>query len=66
MNRTIKQILLQPQTLLSQQPQTFIHDSFEESSKGVLGDMRFLPSLFDFAANDKDNINDETCELLEP
>merc|ERR1719478_1438902 len=28
--------------------------------------MRFLPNLFDFAQNEKDNINDETCELLEP
>merc|ERR1711862_601930 len=34
--------------------------------KGVLADIRFLPDLFDFAANQKDNINDETCELLEP
>ncbi len=28
--------------------------------------LSFLPDLFDFSANEKDNINDETCELLEP
>merc|ERR1719160_8275 len=44
----------------------FIHDSFEESAKFVLGDIKFLPDLLDFAENEKDNINDETCELLEP
>jgi len=44
----------------------FIHDSFDESAKFVLSDMRFLPDLLDFAQNEKDNINDETCELLEP
>ena len=43
---------------------TFIHDSFDEVSKAVLSDIRFLPDLLDFAENEKDNINDETCELL--
>merc|ERR1719265_2570478 len=47
-------------------PAEFIHDSFEESSKFVLGDMKFLPDLLDFAQTQKDNINDETCELLHP
>merc|ERR1719506_1324217 len=45
---------------------TFIHDSFDEVSKAVLSDIRFLPDLLDFAENEKDNINDETCELLQP
>merc|ERR1719409_2507908 len=45
---------------------TFIHDSFDEYSKAVLADIRFLPDLLDFAENEKDNINDETCELLQP
>eukprot|EP00392_Amoebophrya_sp_AT5.2_P015402 g15604.t1 len=44
----------------------FIADSFQEFTKFTLSDMRFLPSLLDFAENEKDNINDETCELLEP
>merc|ERR1719265_1227179 len=47
-------------------PAEFIHDSFEESAKFVLGDMKFLPDLMDFAQTQKDNINDETCELLQP
>jgi len=45
---------------------TFIKDSFDECSKGVLSDMNFLKNLKHFAEFEKDNINDETCELLEP
>ncbi|EER20102.1 axonemal dynein gamma heavy chain, putative, partial [Perkinsus marinus ATCC 50983] len=44
----------------------FIHDSYDEIAKSVLSDIRFLPDLLDFSANEKDNINDETCELLQP
>eukprot|EP00397_Hematodinium_sp_SG-2012_P000031 GEMP01000031.1.p1 GENE.GEMP01000031.1~~GEMP01000031.1.p1 ORF type:complete len:4639 (+),score=1050.01 GEMP01000031.1:391-14307(+) len=44
----------------------FIHDSFDEIAKLVLADIRFLPDLLAFAEFEKDNINDETCELLEP
>lgn len=44
----------------------FIHDSYDEIAKGLLTDIRFLPDLFEFSEKQKDNINDETCELLEP
>lgn len=44
----------------------FIADSFEEYAKGTLTNANFLNSLFEFSANDKDNINEETVELLEP
>lgn len=44
----------------------FLKDSWEEYSKSVLSDMNFLKSLKYFAENEKDQINDETCELLEP
>jgi dynein heavy chain len=44
----------------------FIMDSYETYAKKELLDMNFLGNILDFAANDKDNINDETCELLEP
>ena len=44
----------------------FIADSFEEYAKSTLTNANFLNSLFDFSANDKDNINEETIELLEP
>mmetsp|Transcript_3629 Transcript_3629/g.6367 ORF Transcript_3629/g.6367 Transcript_3629/m.6367 type:complete len:3156 (-) Transcript_3629:97-9564(-) len=45
---------------------TFLADSYEEYSKKDLMDMNFLNNLLDFAANEKDNINDESCELLDP
>jgi len=44
---------------------TFLHDSYHEYAVKDL-DMNFLKNILDFAANEKDNINDETCELLEP
>eukprot|EP00918_Siedleckia_nematoides_P098482 GHVU01215515.1.p1 GENE.GHVU01215515.1~~GHVU01215515.1.p1 ORF type:complete len:1046 (-),score=222.14 GHVU01215515.1:1519-4500(-) len=44
----------------------FIHDSFDEYAKTMILDVRFLPILYDFSQNEKDNVNDETCELLEP
>jgi len=44
----------------------FIKDSFEEYARRDLADINFLKSLLDFATNEKDNMNDETCELLEP
>ncbi|CAK9086367.1 Dynein gamma chain [Durusdinium trenchii] len=45
---------------------TFIKDSFDEHAKAVLNDMNFLRNLKRFAENDRDTINDETCELIEP
>jgi len=44
----------------------FIHDSFDEIGKQTLCEFRFLVDLKSFAENDRDLINDETCELLEP
>ncbi|CDJ35908.1 Dynein heavy chain axonemal, related [Eimeria mitis] len=44
----------------------FIHDSFDESAKAMMADVHFLSNLFDFSRKEKDNINDETCELLLP
>ena len=44
----------------------FIHDSYDEIAKALLTDIRFLPDLFEFSEKQKDNINDETCELLQP
>eukprot|EP00913_Durusdinium_trenchii_P002107 g1946.t1 len=41
-------------------------DSFDEHAKAVLNDMNFLRNLKRFAENDRDTINDETCELIEP
>ena len=44
----------------------FIADSFEEFAKATLVNANFLKSLMDFSSNEKDNINEETVELLEP
>jgi dynein heavy chain len=45
----------------------FMHDSFFEYVKPILlTDVNFLKKLIFFSENEKDNINDETCELLEP
>jgi dynein heavy chain len=44
----------------------FIADSYDEFAKKELMDINFLNGILDFATNDKDNINDETCELLAP
>jgi len=52
--------------IINRVPAAFIHDSFEEHTKGVISDMSFLRDLKYFATNERDNINDETCEFLEP
>merc|ERR1711933_382459 len=44
----------------------FLADSYEEYGKKEINDMNFLKNLMDFAANEKDCINDETVELLDP
>jgi dynein heavy chain, axonemal len=44
----------------------FICDSFDNHSKMTLKSSVFLKDLLDFSNNDKDNINEETIELLEP
>ena len=51
---------------INKQEFDFIHDSYDEIAKSQLTDIRFLPDLFDFSNSQKDNINDETCELLQP
>lgn len=44
----------------------FINDSFDNHTKMTLKSSVFLKDLLDFSNNDKDNINEETIELLEP
>jgi dynein heavy chain len=44
----------------------FVFDSFDTHTKLTLSSNNFLKDLIDFSANDKDNINEETIELLEP
>jgi len=44
----------------------FFKDSFDVHSKNMIADMNFVKNLRNFTAVEKDTINDETCELLEP
>lgn len=44
----------------------FVFDSFDNCTKLTLSSNNFLRDLIDFSANDKDNINEETIELLDP
>eukprot|EP00919_Chromeraceae_sp_WS-2016_P024794 GHVR01058592.1.p1 GENE.GHVR01058592.1~~GHVR01058592.1.p1 ORF type:complete len:1591 (-),score=375.53 GHVR01058592.1:134-4906(-) len=55
----------QKEMTLNKQSVPFLADSFDEYGKSMLSDIKFLPNLFDFSANEKDNINDETCEFVE-
>jgi len=45
---------------------TFISDSFDTFTKKDLMDINFLNKILEFATKEKDNLNDETCELLQP
>lgn len=44
----------------------FVADSFDNYTKLTLTSATFLKDLMDFSNNDKDNISEETIELLEP
>lgn len=44
----------------------FVQDSFDNCTKLTLQNAKFLSNLLDFSQNDKDNINEETIELLAP
>jgi len=52
--------------VLNKAKTNFMADSFDESGKPMMLKTTFLNDIFDFSNNKKDNINDETCELLEP
>lgn len=44
----------------------FVADSFEEHTKATLIGANFLKDLQEFSKHEKDSINEETIELLEP
>ncbi|TYZ58790.1 hypothetical protein PybrP1_001566 [[Pythium] brassicae (nom. inval.)] len=44
----------------------FVLDSFQIVKSGMLADTRFLQHIFHFSKHLKDNINDETVELMAP
>ncbi|DBA03213.1 TPA: hypothetical protein N0F65_003933 [Lagenidium giganteum] len=44
----------------------FILDSFQIVKSGMLADTRFLQNIFHFSKHQKDNMNEETIELMTP
>jgi len=46
--------------------QLFVMDSYDTFAKKMMVEPGFLNLLLDFASKEKDNINEETMELLEP
>jgi dynein heavy chain len=52
--------------LILKQDIPFVADSFDNYTRYSLSNPNFLKDLFEFSQNEKDNINEETIELLEP
>jgi len=44
----------------------FVMDSFQNCTKATLGSPNLLKDIMNFSQVEKDNINEETIELLEP
>lgn len=44
----------------------FVADSYDNHTKSTLTSPNFLKDLFEFSEKEKDNINEETVELLQP
>ena len=63
--RPLDKVKLQNLNILRQDI-PFIGDSYETHTKNTLKSNNFLKDLLDFSKNNKDSINEETIELLEP
>lgn len=63
--RPLEKVKLQNLNMLRQDV-PFIGDSYESFTKSTLKSNSFLKDLLEFSKNDKDAINEETIELLEP
>ena len=63
--RSLDPIKLREITCLKVQT-PFVFDSYESFGKATLSSATFLKDLLDFSDKEKDNINEETIELLEP
>jgi hypothetical protein len=44
----------------------FVADSYDNNTKSTLTSPTFLKDLFEFSEKEKDNINEETVEFLQP
>ena len=60
------QLPLAPVSTQSVHGRPMIGDSWRVSGAGLVARIDFLKMLTDFASESKDNINEETCELLLP
>ena len=70
---TVSILLIKPlvpvtnsQIIVNKEPQQFIKDSYGEFSLKMMSSAQFIPSLLNFSESKKDEINEETMELLEP
>eukprot|EP01084_Bolivina_argentea_P175293 303595_1 len=54
------------QIVVNKQPEQFIKDSYAEFSLKMMSSAQFIPLLLNFSEAKKDQINEETMELLEP
>ena len=63
--RSIDQVKLKNLYILKQEI-PFICDSYDNHTKNTLTSPNFLKDLFEFSEKEKDNINEETVELLQP
>eukprot|EP00927_Polykrikos_kofoidii_P046386 TRINITY_DN40623_c0_g2_i1.p1 TRINITY_DN40623_c0_g2~~TRINITY_DN40623_c0_g2_i1.p1 ORF type:complete len:3637 (-),score=783.39 TRINITY_DN40623_c0_g2_i1:390-10571(-) len=64
-NKPVNPVTFRP-VLINKVEKEFICDSYDDFAKKELQDMDFLKNILLFARYDKDAINDETCELLDP
>jgi dynein heavy chain len=63
--RPMEPVRMRPLKILKQDV-PFVDDSFNTFTKNTLGSSNFLKDILEFSENQKDNINEETIELLEP
>eukprot|EP00485_Elphidium_margaritaceum_P015545 CAMPEP_0202728930 /NCGR_PEP_ID=MMETSP1385-20130828/185872_1 /ASSEMBLY_ACC=CAM_ASM_000861 /TAXON_ID=933848 /ORGANISM="Elphidium margaritaceum" /LENGTH=4770 /DNA_ID=CAMNT_0049395183 /DNA_START=131 /DNA_END=14440 /DNA_ORIENTATION=- len=54
------------QIVVNKEPHQFIKDSYSEFSLKMMSSAQFIPDLLSFSVAKKDEINEETMELLEP
>jgi len=63
--RPMETVKERPFKLLKQDVR-FVSDSFDNFCKSTLASQNFLKDIIYFSEHEKDNINEETIELLEP
>ena len=54
------------QIVVNKEPRPFVKDSYNEYALKTMSNANFIPTLLNFSEKKKDQINEETMELLEP